>query len=184
MAQIAAAMTLNSELQRALVGEPTIMAWIDDGRFVIGDYPNVTSTFDFGAERFVRSGPPRKEAPPEQNPFVGRYTGSVFLTILGTKHRFISRKALLVGALRLIEAARSGTLKNLAKYKPRTKRVVAQKPELLYENSALAEKFSMELMPGWFVATNNSTAEIDRYIRKAAELACLAWDRDISVDWG
>ena len=184
MAQIAAARTLSSELQRALVGEPTMMAWIDDGRFVIGDYPNVTSTFDFGVERFVRSRPTIKEAPKKQTPFVGRYTGSVFLTILGDKHRFISRKALLVGALRMIEAARPGTLKELAKYKPRTKRIVAHKPELLYENSALAERYSMELMPGWSVATNNSTAEIDRYIRKAAELACLAWDRDISVDWG
>src|SRR5665213_2022105 len=179
MAQIATGATLNNELQRALGREPAMMAWIDAGRLVMGDFPHAAWIFDFGSECFVRSAVLKMQAPPGPDHSGGRLTGNVFLAFLGAKHRFKSRKALLVGALMMIESERPGTLKKLEVYKPRTKRVVAHKAELLYENPDLVEKFSIELIPGWFMATNNSTAEVDRYLRKAAELAGFVWGRDI-----
>jgi hypothetical protein len=83
--------------------------------------------------------------------------------------------------LKLIENQRPGTLKKLEAQKASTRRIVASRPDLLFERPDLVRKYSAELMPGWFVGTNNSSRDVEKYLRKAAQLADLAWGRDIFV---
>ncbi|MDP2011953.1 MAG: hypothetical protein Q8K11_17415 [Phenylobacterium sp.] len=185
MAEITPLRSLLSEMQRAHTQDSQLSSWIESGRLVIGRYPEASLCFDFVSERLTSAeagtAQPRKEI--TYDTLAGRSTGTVRFVLDGTAHSYPSRKALLMGALTLLEARHPGMLKELETYKPRTKRVVARRPELLYEDPGLVSKFSAELMPGWFVATNNSTEEVGRYVRRATELAGLRWNVDASIEW-
>jgi phosphoglycolate phosphatase-like HAD superfamily hydrolase len=163
--------------------EPQITLWIADDRLLAGRFPEGAFEFDFTSEAFAPIGslalPP--VAPRSLDRVIGRKTSDLTLRLLGRETRYESWKALLIGGLRQIEEARPGALDALAAYHPRSKRAVARRPDLLYENRKQVEQFSAQLMPGWFVATNNSRDEVLKYIRKAGEGVGLVWGKDLDV---
>jgi len=182
MAQVSSVVKFARAFEAVASSHPNYSVWLDGQSLEAGPYPTAALWFDFAGEKIVGESPtPPKEPEIALDTVVGRFTGDVWLTLFGQTRRYPSKKALLFGALKAIEETRPGTLLKLEAHKPRTKRVVARKPERLYEDQALVKKFSAELMPGWYVATNNSTQEVQSYIRKAAELAGLKWGSEIDL---
>jgi hypothetical protein len=57
-------------------------------------------------------------------------------------------------------------LDKLSAEKGRTKRPVARRRELLYEDPKLS-KYADEIEGGWWIATNNSYPEVEKFIRRA-----------------
>jgi hypothetical protein len=183
MARITLATGLQSALGDLTRRDPQITLWITEDRLLAGRFPAADFEFDFSAEAFAPIGtlalPP--VVPRSLDRVIGRKTSDLTFRLLGRETPYESWKALLIGGLRQIEEARPGALDALAAYHPRSKRAVARRPELLYENRKEVSKFSTPLMPGWFVATNNSRDEVLKYLRKAGEGVGLAWGRDLDV---
>lgn len=183
MARISMANGLQSALGALTRDHPQITVWIANERLLAGRFPVGDFEYDFSAEEFAPLGtlaPPPVE-PRNLDRVIGRKTGNLSFRLLDSVTRYESWKALLIGGLRQLETARPGALDALESYHPRSKRAVARRPELLYDNRQQVEKFSAELMPGWYVATNNSRPEVLKYLRKAAEGVGLEWGRDIDV---
>lgn len=183
MARIALAKGLGTALEMLVRKDPLLMVWIDRDRLVAGRFPIPDFEFDFGAETFATMGSlaPPPVAPRSLDRVSGRKTGNLALKLLGRETPYESWKALLIGGLRQIEEARPGALEALESYRPRSKRPVARNPQHLYDNPKQVEHFSAELMPGWYVATNNSKTEVLKYLRKAGEGVRLVWGRDLDV---
>lgn len=110
-----------------------------------------------------------------------RQSGRHTLTLLGEQRDFPSLKELLAHALINIERAKPGTLEALSQIKPRSKRIVATSPTLLFEDQALCQEYSERLEGRWWYGTNNSRDETKRWIQRAAALAGLHWGRDVDM---
>ncbi len=106
----------------------------------------------------------------------GRRTGHYSVSIDGARHDATSQKSLLLVALAAIERARPGTLEKLSQEKGRTKRIVARNRDNLHANPILGRKFGVRLNDEWWLTTNNSFAETQRFIRRAA------WHAGMTVD--
>lgn len=102
----------------------------------------------------------------EAGPVGARRSGNHALVFQNSRFHAPSLKELLVRSLGLMERLRPGTLETLAAEKGRTKRVVARRPEDLY-GAPRREAFAVRL-DEWWVATNNSSEEVRKYIRRAA----------------
>ncbi len=113
-------------------------------------------------------GPERSATPQAGRPPASRRTGSFSVILDGTHIPATSQKALLLVALQALERAKPGTLERLAAERGRTKRVVARQREDLYDDPRLGERFSQSIEGGWWVATNNSFPETEKFIRRAA----------------
>ena len=152
--------------------------WLEEGRLVIGRYPTADSVFDFATETFVGgtsvAAPPTNPAVEFPLPSGGRRTGSYIFGLRGQVYPFSNLKQLLKGVLLILDAEDPTMLERLSDHKPRSKRVVARKPELLYDDQDMPAKFADPLKPGWFYATNNSAVEVRRYVALAAELSGLS----------
>ncbi|WGM38568.1 hypothetical protein [Caulobacter sp. NIBR1757] len=183
MARIALASGLQHALAPLTRADSQLTVWITGDRLLAGRFPTADFEFDFSAEVFASMGslPAPPVAPRSLDTVVGRKTSNLVLRLLGRDTPYESWKALMIGALRQIEEARPGALEALEAYHPRSKRAVARRPEQLYENRKQVEHFSAELIPGWYVATNNSRTEVLKYLRKAGEGVGLVWGRDIDV---
>ena len=108
--------------------------------------------------------------------FAGRATGSYRLALEGEIYAARSQKELLLIGLCAIERARPGTLAKLSADKTRTKRAVAKERSALNDNPEIAERFSQEIEGGWWVLTNNSYAETEKFLRRAGFHAGLKVD--------
>jgi hypothetical protein len=183
MARIALASGLQSALAGLTAKSPQVTVWVSSDRLFVGSFPNATHEFDFSAEVLAPIGtlPAPPVAPRSLDRVIGRKTGNLTFCLLGSRTPYQSWKALLIGALRQLEDARPGALQALEAYHPRSKRAVARRPELLYENRRQIDQFTAELMPGWYVATNNSRIEVLKYLGKAGEGVGLVWGRDLDV---
>ena len=106
---------------------------------------------------------------------IGRRTGDFSLILEGRLLSAPSQRALLLVGLRHIERIRPGTLDKLASEKARTKRVVARRRESLYGRPQLL-KHAEQIEGVWWVATNNSFGEVQKFIRRAAFHAGLHVD--------
>ncbi|MBI1408062.1 MAG: hypothetical protein GC145_18265 [Caulobacter sp.] len=183
MARVAKISNAAAAMTSLAADHPSFTVWIVQDRWLAGNYPVARFEFDFGLERLTRlDGDEIVSAPAVHfDQVAGRRTGSVFFELLGSRTEFKSWKAAWLGGMRQLEDARPGTLDKLASYRPRSKRPVARQPEDLYDNRKQAQQFSAELKPGWYAATNNSSDEVKRYLKKAAELAGLVWKKDVDV---
>ena len=65
----------------------------------------------------------------------------------------------------------------------RTRRFIARSPEELYPNSPQYKNMNESLPGGWFVATDNGSAQKKEFIKIASEVAGLKFGRDIVIDW-
>lgn len=108
--------------------------------------------------------------------FPGRQTGAYRLVLEGEIYAARSQKELLLIGLSAIELARPGTLAKLEREKSRTKRVVSRRRDALNDDPQLAEKFSQPIEDGWWVFTNNSFPETEKFLRKAGFHAGLHVD--------
>lgn len=72
-------------------------------------------------------------------------------------------------------------MEELARLKPRTKRIVARDPNKLFEQQTLVEKYSEKLMEGWWFGSNNSGPETDTWLRRGCEFAGLVWGKDFTT---
>jgi hypothetical protein len=157
--------------------------WLDEKRGLVGgEYPNPAWRYDFAAETTVafQVAPPQKQARTSLLSFAKRITELHEFEVLGATYLVGSQKQLLVETLRVIEAARPGTLDQLSRKKRRTKRVVSRTREALYDKPH-RESHSQEIPGGFFVATNNSYPEAMSFVREAAQIAGLTWGVDVVV---
>ena len=111
-----------------------------------------------------------------------RTTGKYYLEIKGDLIECRSLKEVLAEGLRAFEKLRPGTLEKLSAISPRSKRIVAQQPELLFKkNPELVEKCTERLVGDWWYGTNNSAAETKAWLKRGAECCGLTWDVDVTI---
>lgn len=113
-----------------------------------------------------------------------RRSGKYYIEVKGRKVECVSLKEVLSEGLRAMEKISSGTLDELSTIKPRSKRIVAREPRLLFENPELVDLYAEELGNGWYFGTNNSTNETLSWLRRGAEIAGLIWGKDIETNFG
>jgi hypothetical protein len=118
----------------------------------------------------------------ENNQRSSRRTGSYSIEIKGNKIECASLKELLSEGLKAFESFRRGTLSELSKVMPRSKRIVAREPTQLFSNPELVQKYSEKLIDGWWFGTNNSKDETVTWLRRGAEKARLAWGKDVRIN--
>lgn len=165
--------------------------WIDPHLGLVGGiFPNATAWFDFAGERAVPLGDrtitAATAAVPGSKPFISlvheakRVIQLCDIETADAVHRLGSVTQALIHGLNLIEAARPGTIERLGHLKKRSKRPVARTRAELYDVNH-PDAHSERLENGWFVATNNKSAEAVGVMRQAAELAGLVWGVDFIV---
>jgi len=117
---------------------------------------------------------PAEDAPPMPpvTPTVrSRTTGSYVVTIDGQDIGGGSLWEALGEALRRLEELKPGVLEKLSQVKGRTKRIVAKDPKDLFDKEESAVKFATRLKDGWYFGRNNSAAETNSWLMRAADLA-------------
>ncbi|WP_254027898.1 hypothetical protein [Mesorhizobium ventifaucium] len=119
---------------------------------------------------------------PAAAPKASRKSGNYQLVVFGEKFDAYSLKELLGTGLRALEKHKPGTLEKLSKIKTTTKRIVAHDPAALFDSEGLSEKFSMQLMNGWWYGTNNSAQETDAWLKRACDCAGVKWGKDFSTN--
>ena len=124
---------------------------------------------------------PQVSPPAATPPRASRRSGRYLLDFKGSTVECHSLKELLSKGLKALEQHQPGTLANLSAIRPRSKRIVARDPALLFKQPELAEKYAEKLVDGWWFGTNNSANETISWLRRGAEIAGLEWGKDIST---
>ena len=109
---------------------------------------------------------------------IARNLGTRWFDINGNRTECGSVKELLLNGLRSIETRNQGTLEKLSHIKKRTKRIVARDRNDLFGDPKLVKQYSEQLLNGWWVGTNNSSAEVESWLQQAVSLAGLQWGKD------
>ena len=126
--------------------------------------------------------PSRKAA--RSQPRMPRHQGKV---IIGSREfEYRNAKEAMVLVLRELQRSNPDFLPRLSQHprcQGRTRRFIAQSPEELYPNSPQYKNMNESLPGGWFVATNNSSAQKKAFIEIASEVAGFKFGRDIVIDW-
>jgi hypothetical protein len=129
-----------------------------------------------------------KDHPPSSAPTLhhvahglGRDTGKCWFRMNGQRTECRSRIELLTSALQAIELMRPGTSEKLSHIKKRTKRIIARNPTELFESQHLVRDYAKQLGNGWWIGTNNSSAETRRWLIHAVECAGLRWGSDFDT---
>jgi hypothetical protein len=112
----------------------------------------------------------------------GRRSGSYAFELEGRTHQCKSLKEMLRMSLESLEQVAPGTLEQLSHIKPRSKRIVARDPKMLFETASLAGEYSEKLSNGWWMGTNNSAQETTSWLKRAVLCAGLRWGTDFSTD--
>jgi hypothetical protein len=196
MAQISTRETLSKCLDsKQAVRWPHV--WVTtDGVLVVGEFPNVRATFDFGAECFrdtdqasdVGSSSPVPSPPAgpsldlevvnaekQQISLIHeapRWTETIEIETPDARYKVGSATRALITGLELVEILAPGTLSLLSKEKGRSKRPVSINREDLYDLPSQAQ-YAHKLKNGYWVGTNNKADEAIRYVERATELAGL-----------
>lgn len=156
--------------QESLHPEPAATSGVGTGKFTDGRRAS-----DASVKTDAR--PP---AQPVENldipSYADRQTGHYRMILEGRPLPARSQKELLLVGLTAIERRRPQTLQKLAAERSRTKRVVARDRDELNANVQLARRFSRQIEGGWWVFTNNSFPECEKFLRRAAFHAGLHID--------
>lgn len=159
------------------------LAWLDGGALILGtqlgeprfavDFAHQALADASSVEDHAGAGGPEnaaKASPPKQivesADAGGRRTGNFALILEDRIYPAKSQRELLRVALQSIERVRPGTLEKLSADRGRTKRPIARDREHLYTDPNLA-KYAQEIEGGWWIATNNSYPEVEKYIKRA-----------------
>jgi len=111
-------------------------------------------------------------------PKATRVMGFEWFQLDGKRIECQSKKQLLLSALQALEKRVPGTLEKLSNQKNRTKRIVARNRNDLFSKKHLVEDHSDQIVDGWWVGTNNSSAEAKVWLKRAVEKAGLVWGKD------
>lgn len=153
---------------------------LDDSTLLLGrDLFHPTIKIDLSKERalpYKEDGSISKRPSPvvqasEVRSTSSRITGLYSIEVEGKKATCHSQKELLSSGLRMIEELRPGTLEKLSSAKKRTKRIVSRNRYELFDNAHLCDKYSEQLMDGWWIGTNNSKLEAIAWLDMAAKYA-------------
>lgn len=110
-----------------------------------------------------------------------RRSGTYCYELRGRRYECRSLKELLRMSLESLERVSPGTLERLSHIKPRSKRIVAHEPSLLFESPNLAKEYSEKLSNGWWFGTNNSAQETKAWLERAVQCAGLRWGPDFDT---
>ncbi len=183
MAVVAHADTFSARFANGarLVGQHV---WLDKKLgLVTGTYPTPDAQFDFGEEKLVSVQAEAANFDKKRISHLAQARRVVKRYELETEteiHTFGSATQLLVEGLNLVEELAPGTLEKFAQQKGRSKRAVAKTREELY-NVPHPSSHSQKLKSGFYVATNNKSAEARDYLRQAVEIAGLQWGKNFTV---
>lgn len=192
MATVISASKLIQLLRSAGPAESTFVRILDDQKLAVGSNPlQPTHEICFTSEKVLKHSANTlrvdSEAPSAfaKNYNVGaggRRMGSYYFELHDQKVLCTSVKDTLKKSLVALENRYPGTLERLSRNKGRTRRIVARERKQLFDKPHLVEAYSEQLMNGWWVGTNNSTAETVVWLKRAAECAGLKWGRDFKAD--
>ncbi|OFX05593.1 MAG: hypothetical protein A3E78_05960 [Alphaproteobacteria bacterium RIFCSPHIGHO2_12_FULL_63_12] len=87
---------------------------------------------------------------------------------------------LLEAVLLYLESVHPGTLHELSRIKPRTRRIVARRADDLFDQKHLADK-SRRIEGGWWMGTNNSASETRNWIKRACQIAGIDPITDVTI---
>ncbi|MBM2825866.1 MAG: hypothetical protein HW402_1530 [Dehalococcoidales bacterium] len=107
------------------------------------------------------------------------------LCFKGSKYEFGSARDVMVKVFQLLAREDSGFLERFAARKHgRTRRYLATENRELYPGRPdLAEEYSVEIVPGWWMGTNYSRKNIRGIIELAREVAGQKLDSVVQVKW-
>ncbi|HUX07519.1 MAG TPA: hypothetical protein VMX35_09425, partial [Acidobacteriota bacterium] len=88
---------------------------------------------------------------------------------------------ILVSVLKKLQERDSKFLENLSSKGGRLRRIVAKSPELLYPGSEHLAGYSQEVVPTWWVATNNSRQAVHRILKTACDVSGIKYGNDMKV---
>jgi hypothetical protein len=128
--------------------------------------------------------PTNARQPPITNgsvPRRSRHTGDCWFEIKGRRVKCRSSKERLAEGLRELEQAAPGTFEKLSSVKPRSRRIVAHDRNHLYDKSHLVERYTEQLMPGWWHGTNNNDQQKEIWLKRACDYAGLTWGMDFRI---
>lgn len=176
---------LGRQIQKAGL-PPDCLVWVaTKSELHFGRSPEKTEfIFDLGNEmwRAPREGK-APAAPPVSQPIViqsnGRKSGRFVLELFGSEFILSNLKDVVRVALTELAKRHSGFLDQLSREKPRSKRIVAQSKNDLFEDAELVKKYAAPLTGGWWFGTNNSEAEVKRWLQRMARVAGAAWGKDV-----
>lgn len=178
MAEIA---SVESLVERLSSLEKSQLAWLDPEQgLLVGVYPQANWRFDFASEKLqplAGSSEPKAKTRFSKLAEARRVGARWEVETDDAIYLLGSATQMLVFGLDLIEEMRPGTLEKLSRQKARSKRPVARSRADLYDVPH-PESHSERLKSGFFVATNNTSAEARKFLRNAAELAGFTWGVD------
>jgi hypothetical protein len=180
--QALAALLQNADAQGLKFAQLT-----SEGRLVVGRDPlNPVSWIDFLHEQILPISNGRQEDQPVVQPEqlrrkLSRQSGRYLLDFQGETIVCGSLKELLSQGLQRLEQCSRGTLDKLSKVKPRTKRIVARDPSVLFDQPKLVNDYAEKLVDGWWFGTNNSKDETVAWLKRGCELAGIVWDKDMQA---
>lgn len=125
--------------------------------------------------------PSRKAA--RSQPRMPRHQGKVIIESREFEYR--NAKEAMVFVLRELQRRDPNFLPRLSQHpkcRGRTRRFIAQSLEELYPDPR-HQNMNESLPGGWFVATDNGSAQKKEFIEIASEVAGLKFGRDIVIDW-
>jgi hypothetical protein len=191
MAKFVSADALITALQG--LGKPTeVFVSISNGATLLaGDNPaRPAFAFDFISETFASETGKAAPTPwvqaiaaPEPTLLHGRTTGVYSVDIKGSRRSFGSMKQLLKETILQLSQGDETFLQRLSNEKSRTRRIVARRPEELFSKPHLVKAHAEELIPGWWLNTNNSAEQVKKWIFVAARIANLTLNRDIRLSF-
>jgi hypothetical protein len=168
---------------------------IKDDRILLGENPlHPDLEIDFGSDKISARdtsaingtqagiGQPKPQEPnaAQSLGFRTRVRGAHWFVLLGERSECRSVKDLFLSALKSLETKRPGTFEKLSHVKKRTKRIISRNRTALFEKQHLVEDYSLQIADGWWVGTNNSSQEVESWLRQAIECAGLQWGRDFT----
>ena len=196
MAQISTRETLSRCLESKPAGRWPHVWVTTDGVLVVGEFPNVRATFDFGAECFrdtdqasdVGSSGPVPNPPAGQSLALvvvnaekkqisliheaPRWTETIEIETPDAVYKVGSATRALITGLELVEGLVPGTLERLSKQKGRSKRPVSLNRQDLYDLPSQAQ-YAHKMKNGYWVGTNNKADEAISWVERATRLAGL-----------
>jgi len=155
----------------------------------LGKELNMIGRFDLSSEKFVVETTKKHRVRKPTTTTKGtttagtRVTGRYFFEFAGEKIFCSSNKQLLRKALIYLEERKPGTLELLQEVSPRSKRIVSKDKYKLFKagRNDLAENNSEILIDDWWVGTNNSSQEVEAWIKRACEIAGFSFGSQFKI---
>ena len=105
------------------------------------------------------------------------------VTILGSTYPARNGRELQSMVIRTL-ADRANFLENLSAKRARVRRFLARTPEAIYPGrSDLARDKTYEVLPGWWIGTNSSCEDLERFMHAVCRSADLVYGKDLRVEW-